>query len=181
MTASIENAITVDVEDYFQVAAFKDAIDPQSWERQPSRVVANTERVLEVFAEAGGAGHLLHPGLGGRALPVTGARHPGGRARGRVSRLQSPTDLRSGPCRVPRRDAACQGGAGGMRSDSPSRGYRAASYSITRRSLWALDTLVEAGFEYDSSIFPVHHDNYGIPDSPRHPYFPADAERRPAA
>ncbi|MEO0364751.1 MAG: XrtA system polysaccharide deacetylase, partial [Pseudomonadota bacterium] len=49
-------------------------------------------------------------------------------------------------------------------------GYRAASYSITRRSLWALDTLVEAGFRYDSSIFPVHHDNYGIPNSPRHPY-----------
>jgi polysaccharide deacetylase family protein (PEP-CTERM system associated) len=49
----------------------------------------------------------------------------------------------------------------------PVRGYRAASYSVTQESLWALDILVEAGFEYDSSIFPVHHDRYGIPDAPR--------------
>jgi polysaccharide deacetylase family protein (PEP-CTERM system associated) len=52
----------------------------------------------------------------------------------------------------------------------PVLGYRAASYSITRRSLWALDTLIEAGFVYDSSIFPVRHDRYGIPDAPRAPH-----------
>jgi polysaccharide deacetylase family protein (PEP-CTERM system associated) len=53
---------------------------------------------------------------------------------------------------------------------SPVRGYRAASYSITKRSLWALDILVEAGFDYDSSIFPVRHDRYGIPDAPECPH-----------
>ena len=53
---------------------------------------------------------------------------------------------------------------------APVRGYRAASYSITGKSLWALDILAEAGFEYDSSIFPVHHDRYGIPDAPKYPY-----------
>jgi polysaccharide deacetylase family protein (PEP-CTERM system associated) len=52
----------------------------------------------------------------------------------------------------------------------PVRGYRAASYSITARSLWALDILAEAGFVYDSSIFPVRHDRYGIPGAPQHPY-----------
>jgi polysaccharide deacetylase family protein (PEP-CTERM system associated) len=52
----------------------------------------------------------------------------------------------------------------------PVLGYRAASYSITKRSLWALDILAELGFTYDSSIFPVHHDRYGIPGSPRWPY-----------
>ncbi|MDX2502922.1 MAG: DUF3473 domain-containing protein [Gammaproteobacteria bacterium] len=52
----------------------------------------------------------------------------------------------------------------------PVRGYRAASYSITKESLWALDILAEAGFDYDSSIFPVRHDRYGMPDTPEHPY-----------
>jgi polysaccharide deacetylase family protein (PEP-CTERM system associated) len=52
----------------------------------------------------------------------------------------------------------------------PVRGYRAPSYSITPHSLWALDILIEEGFQYDASIFPIHHDRYGIPISPRHPY-----------
>jgi polysaccharide deacetylase family protein (PEP-CTERM system associated) len=55
-------------------------------------------------------------------------------------------------------------------TSSPVMGYRAPSYSITPRSLWALDVLIEEGFLYDSSIFPIHHDRYGIPISPRHPY-----------
>ena len=48
------------------------------------------------------------------------------------------------------------------------RGFRAPSYSITERSLWALDVLIEEGYAYDASIFPIHHDRYGIPSAPRH-------------
>ena len=170
MTASIENAITVDVEDYFQVAAFKDAIDPQSWERQPSRVVANTERVLEVFAEAGVQGTFFTLGWVAERYPslvrdIQAAGHEVA-CHGYSHQLiydQDPAVFREETLRA---KAVLEDAIG-----QPVKGYRAASYSITRRSLWALDTLVEAGFEYDSSIFPVHHDNYGIPDSPRHPYF----------
>ncbi|MEO1420086.1 MAG: XrtA system polysaccharide deacetylase [Pseudomonadota bacterium] len=169
MNTLIENAITIDVEEHFQVAAFKDAVETGSWPKQPSRVVANTEKVLAVFDDAAIKGTFFTLGWVAERYPelvrrIQDAGHEVA-CHGYSHQLiyeQSPKVFREETLRAKRvlEDAI------GESVD----GYRAASYSITRRSLWALDTLVEAGFRYDSSIFPVHHDNYGIPDSPRHPY-----------
>jgi polysaccharide deacetylase family protein (PEP-CTERM system associated) len=165
----IVNAMTVDVEDYFQVSAF-DAVLPRSrWDAMESRVVGNTERLLAIFAE-----HRVRatffvlgwvaerfPGLV-RAIAEHGheiASH--GYGHGLVydqARDAFREDVRRSKGLL---ESAC---------GAEVRGYRAPSFSITMRSLWALDVLIEEGFEYDASIFPIHHDRYGIPSSPRHPY-----------
>ncbi|MEL7310249.1 MAG: XrtA system polysaccharide deacetylase [Pseudomonadota bacterium] len=169
MSSNIVNAITVDVEEHFQVAAFKDAVDTRTWATQPSRVIANTERCLQVFEEAGVQGTFFTLGWVAERYPELVRRiHDAGHevaCHGFSHQLiyeQAPEVFREETIRAKRilEDAIGES----------VNGYRAASYSITRRSLWALDVLVDAGFTYDSSIFPVHHDNYGIPDSPRHPY-----------
>jgi polysaccharide deacetylase family protein (PEP-CTERM system associated) len=165
----MQNAFTIDVEDYYQVSAFEKAVDRGAWSRFPSRVEANTRRVLDLLdlhrtkatcfilgcvAEA-------HPELvreidkRGHEIACHGYSH-------RLIYNQTPADFRDETRRA--KDTLEQ------LSGKTVRGYRAASYSITKRSLWAIDTLIELGFEYDSSIFPVRHDRYGIPGGPRFPH-----------
>ncbi len=165
----MDNALTVDVEDYFQVAAFARQIDPATWDQIPLRVEHNTQRLLDLFAE-----HRVKatffvlgwvaercPGLvrtiaeRGHEVACHGYSH-------QLIYGQTPAVFRAETVRA----KACL-------EDQAQRavlGYRAASYSITRCSLWALDVLAELGFSYDSSIFPIRHDRYGIPGSPRWPY-----------
>ena len=163
------NAITVDVEDYYQVSAFNDAVDRKDWGSKPSRVVANTQRLLDLFAEFDVKGTFFTLGWVAERHPeLVRAIHAAGHevaCHGYSHKLiyeQSPEEFHDETFKA---KALLEEAAG-----VEVKGYRAASYSITKRSLWALDTLVEAGFDYDSSFFPVHHDRYGIPDSPRHPY-----------
>jgi len=165
----IRNALTVDVEDYFHVAAFSDSISRSDWHNHSLRVERNTHQLLDLFDEYGVKATFFV--LGWVAKRVNGlVRELASRGHevachGYSHQLvyeQSQTVFREETLRS---KALLEDIAQSM-----VRGYRAASYSITKRSLWALDIIAEAGFEYDSSIFPIHHDRYGIPEAPKFPY-----------
>jgi len=160
------NALTIDIEDYYHVSAFEAIVPFADWERYESRVVKNTHHILDMLdaymtkATFFVLGWIVerHPGLI-RTLVARGhevASH--GYAHRRVY-TQTPEQFRTETRRSKRLLEDTLG--------QPIRGYRAASYSITVHSLWALDVLREEGFGYDSSIFPIRHDLYGIPSHPR--------------
>jgi polysaccharide deacetylase family protein (PEP-CTERM system associated) len=165
----IRNALTVDVEDYFHVSAFSECIDQKDWDSYPLRVEKNTRRLLDLFdlhsikATFFVLGWVAErtPGLVreiatlGHEVACHGYSH-------QLVYNQSPRMFREETIRSKT-----------LLEDiiqAPVIGYRAASYSITGRSLWALDIIADAGFEYDSSIFPVRHDRYGIPDASVYPH-----------
>ena len=165
----MKNAFTVDVEDYFQVEGFAGAIDRGSWERYSTRVGASTGTLLEMLARYKVCATFFVLGWVARKHPeivrrIVAAGHEVA-SHGMSHRLvytQTPEDFRRET-----RDAKA------LLEDlaqKPVLGYRAATYSITRRSLWALDILCEEGFRYDSSIFPMRHDRYGIPDAEPKPH-----------
>lgn len=165
----MRNALTVDVEDYFHVAAFARQIDPATWDQFPLRVESNTHRLLDVFAERKVRATFFVLGWVAERCPglvrMLAERGHEVACHGYSHQLiyeQTPAIFRVETIRA----KACLED----QAQRPVLGYRAASYSITKRSLWALDVLVELGFAYDSSIFPIHHDRYGIPGSPRWPY-----------
>ena len=156
------NAFSIDVEDYFQVAALAAAIPRDTWPTREYRVEANTERILNLLAEKGVRGtffilgwvaekspHLVKRiAAAGHEIACHGFSH-------QLIYTQSQSEFREETTR-----------AKGFLENllgQPVIGYRAASFSITRQSLWALDVLIDLGFEYDSSIFPIRHDRYGIP------------------
>jgi len=163
------NAMTIDVEDYFQVSAFDDHISRDQWASFESRVSRNTERLLEIFAEHNTIGTFFVLGWVAERYPelvrqIASAGHEIA-SHGYAHRLvytQTPSEFRDDLRRAKRAiEDAC---------GVEVCGYRAPSYSITRRSLWALDVLLDEGYAYDSSIYPIYHDRYGIPDAPRHPF-----------
>jgi polysaccharide deacetylase family protein (PEP-CTERM system associated) len=161
--------MTIDVEDYFHVTAFSGDVDRARWPSMESRVERNTERLLEIFAEhrvratffvlgwvAERYPHIVRNlQSGGHEIACHGLTHE-------LIYKQTPAKFREETTRA---KALLEDQAGTV-----VKGYRAATYSIVQRSMWALDILEELGFEYDSSIFPVRHDLYGIPDAPRTPY-----------
>lgn len=156
------NAFSIDVEDYFQVAALAPAISRESWPTREYRVEANTERILSLLAEKGVHGTFFVLGWVAEKSPdlvkrIAAAGHEIA-CHGFSHQLiysQSQSEFREETARA----------KGFLESLLGERvlGYRAASFSITSRSLWALDILIDLGFEYDSSIFPIRHDRYGIP------------------
>ncbi|MEO7274382.1 MAG: XrtA system polysaccharide deacetylase [Vicinamibacterales bacterium] len=167
--APIVNAMSVDVEDYFQVSAFDGVVPRSGWDTMESRVVRNTERLLAIFDEHQVRGTFFVLGWVAERFPallrtIAGQGHEiasHGYGHGLVYDQTSDAfraDLQRSKAVI---EAAC---------GVEVLGYRAPSFSITMRSLWALDVLIDEGFEYDASIFPIHHDRYGIPSSPRHPY-----------
>jgi polysaccharide deacetylase family protein (PEP-CTERM system associated) len=165
----IRNALTVDVEDYFQVAAFFDEVDPTTWDGFPLRVERNTHRLLDLFGRYGVQATFFVLGWVAercpelvRAIATCGHEVACHGYSHRLIYQQTPLVFREETLRA----KSCLED----QAQRPVFGYRAASYSITRSSLWALDVLAELGFLYDSSIFPIRHDRYGIPDSPRWPY-----------
>ena len=165
----VVNAMTVDVEDYFHVSVFDGVIPRSDWERLESRVCANTSRMLDIFAEYGVRSTFFVLGWVAERFPelvkrIAAAGHEVA-SHGYGHRLvydQTPAAFRDDV----RRAKALLEDASGARV----HGYRAPSYSIVPRSLWALDVLIEEGYTYDSSIFPIRHDRYGIPVSGRHAY-----------
>ena len=159
---SILNAFTVDVEDYFQVSAFERFISRASWDELPSRVVSSTRRLLAILERHQVRGTFFVLGWVARKFPgLVREIQAGGHEIGSHSywhrliytqtRSEFRTDLRQSKHVL--EDITGQ----------PITAFRAPSFSITRRSLWALEILVEEGFKADSSIFPTHHDRYGIP------------------
>jgi polysaccharide deacetylase family protein (PEP-CTERM system associated) len=165
---AIVNAFTVDVEDYFQVAALAPAIERASWPQRESRVERNTGVLLDLLAERGIHGTFFvlgwiaerHPRLirriaaEGHEIACHGFSH-------QLVYEQTPDEFREESARS---KAILEDLCG-----AAVIGYRAASFSITRRSLWALDVLIDLGFKYDSSIFPIRHDRYGIPGADPRP------------
>lgn len=162
------NALTVDVEDYFQVNAFAKVVDRRDWDAYPLRAGDNTRRVLDLFDEFSVRATFFVLGWVAEQLPdLVREIHRRGHeiaCHGYGHELI----YQIGPGRF-QEDIRRARGILEDQAGVAVRGYRAPSYSITERSLWALDILIEEGFEYDSSIFPVHHDTYGIPDAPRFP------------
>lgn len=157
----MHNALTIDVEEHFQVAAFKDAVDVGDWSNYSSRVEANTQKLIAIFDEKNVKATFFvlgwvaekYPGLvreivaSGHELACHGYSH-------QLIYEQEPDLFRSETDRAKKALEDVSGEA--------VIGYRAASYSITLKSLWALDIIAEAGFTYDSSIVPARHDIYGI-------------------
>jgi polysaccharide deacetylase family protein (PEP-CTERM system associated) len=165
----VVNALSIDVEDWFQVSAFAPHIDRADWDRLPCRVERNVDRLLELLAgsEARATFFTLgwiaerYPQLV-RRIHAAGhevASHGYGHLRAsEQTREQFRNDIRSAR-------ALLEDQAG-----APVRGYRAPSFSIGRDNLWAFDELAEAGYRYSSSVYPVAHDHYGMPEAPRFPW-----------
>src|SRR5262249_16772278 len=165
----IVNAMSVDVEDYFHVSAFDSVVSRAEWEAFDSRVVENTNRVLEVFDRSGvratffvlGCVAERFPSLvrqisdQGHEVASHGYHH-------QLVYMLTPRQFRED---VRASKSVLEDAIG-----APVFGFRAPSYSVIASSVWALDILIEEGFAYDASIFPIHHDRYGIPDAPRHAY-----------
>jgi polysaccharide deacetylase family protein (PEP-CTERM system associated) len=171
-TASAEaivNALTVDVEDYFQVSAFAAHIPRSSWDSQPCRVEANIDRILGLLAETKVSATFFtlgwiaerYPALvrrvvdGGHELASHGYEHLRANEQAIGAFL---ADIRLAK-------AVLEDIAG-----REVKGYRAPSFSIGAANTWAFDCIAEAGYLYSSSIYPIRHDHYGSPDAPRFAY-----------
>ena len=158
--------MSVDVEDYFQVSAMEGVVSRDAWTTYESRVVDSTLRVLDLLAahKVTATFFILgwvadqHPALV-RGIAAAGHEIASHSYWHRLVYTLTPDTFRED---LRRARIAIEDAAG-----VAVRGYRAPSYSITEQSLWALDVLVDEGYAYDSSIFPIHHDRYGIPSAPR--------------
>jgi polysaccharide deacetylase family protein (PEP-CTERM system associated) len=160
--------MTVDVEDYFHVSALANSIDRSNWDQMEYRAEASTRRLLDLFEESNIHATFFVLGWVARRSPELireiARRGHEVASHGMSHKLvynQTPEEF----SRETYESKALLEDLIGV----PVLGYRASTYSITRRSLWALDILSEAGFTYDSSIFPIRHDLYGIPDAPQVP------------
>ena len=160
------NALTVDLEDYYHVSGFERYVSRDDWNSYPSRVAYNTQRVLDLLEEKGKQATFFVLGWVAEKYPkvvrqVADAGHEIA-CHSHWHRLvysMSPDEFRKDTKRA---KAAIEDASG-----VEAVGYRAPSYSITPTCPWALDVLVELGFRYDSSIFPVEHDRYGWPGQSR--------------
>ena len=157
----------MDVEDYYHVEAFADRIAPADWVQYPRRVADNTRRVLDLFAALGAKATFFVLGYVAEHDPrivreIADAGHEVGCHSYMHRRIPTltPEQFRDDT----RRALRVIQDAGGQQV----RGYRAPTFSVVRQSLWAVRILAEEGFLYDSSVYPVLHDNYGMPEAPRH-------------
>lgn len=165
------NAMTVDVEDYFQVSAFERYIGRDEWDKLPCRVDTNTQRILDIFDSHGVKATFFmlgwvaerYPSLVRRIVDEGHELASHGYEHIRVTR-QKPEEFRQDILKT----KALLEDLGGCEV----KGYRAASYSIGASNLWALQELQDAGYVYSSSIYPIYHDLYGMPNAPRFLFYP---------
>jgi polysaccharide deacetylase family protein (PEP-CTERM system associated) len=167
----MRNAMTCDVEDYFQVSAFAPYIDRASWPTRECRVEANMDRILALFERHDVRATFFTLGWIAERYPqvvkriVAGGHELASHGYGHLrasdqTRAEFANDIRSAK--------ALLEDIGGQ----AVLGYRAPSFSIGRDNLWALDELLDAGYRYSSSIYPVVHDHYGMPEAPRFAFYP---------
>jgi polysaccharide deacetylase family protein (PEP-CTERM system associated) len=167
------NALTVDVEDYFQVEAFAQVIDRKSWDDLPHRVERNTEAILDLFAAHDCKATFFtlgwvaerYPGIIRRIVAEGHELASHGYGHRRAIEL-TPDEFREDVSKA----KTILEDLGGVAVN----GYRAPSFSIVKQSLWAHQVLADAGYIYSSSVNPIRHDLYGMPDAPRVPYHPLD-------
>jgi polysaccharide deacetylase family protein (PEP-CTERM system associated) len=165
----IVNAMSCDVEDYFQVSAFEGSVSREDWSRLPARVERNTERVLSLLERHGVRTTFFTLGWVAERFPgtvraIARAGHEvasHGYLHVRIQH-QARAEFREDVTRAKKLLEDVSG--------EPVIGYRAPSYSIGRDTLWAVDELESAGYLYSSSIYPIHHDLYGMPEAPRFPF-----------
>jgi polysaccharide deacetylase family protein (PEP-CTERM system associated) len=167
----IRNAMTIDVEDYFQVSAFAPHISRDSWPSLPCRVERNVDLILGLLAGADVKATFFTLGWIAERYPAMVRRivdsghelasHGYGHLR---ASDQSPSEFNDDITR----SKSLLEDIGGQKV----LGYRAPSFSIGTKNLWALDTLLQAGYRYSSSIYPIQHDHYGMPDAPRFAFYP---------
>jgi polysaccharide deacetylase family protein (PEP-CTERM system associated) len=167
----IRNAMTCDVEDYFQVSAFAPYIDRASWPSRECRVEANMDRILALYDRHGVRATFFTLGWIAERYPnvvkriVAGGHELASHGYGHLrasdqTRAEFANDIRSSKALL--EDISGQAVVG----------YRAPSFSIGRANLWALDELLDAGYRYSSSIYPIAHDHYGMPEAPRFAFYP---------
>jgi polysaccharide deacetylase family protein (PEP-CTERM system associated) len=169
----VVNAMTVDVEDYFQVQAFANCVSRAEWDLRACRVEANTDRILNHFDGAGIRATFFTLGWVAARYPalirrIVDAGHELA-SHGWEHVLVHDQDAKTFAADIGRTRKLLEDVGG-----TPVTGYRAATFSIGSRTPWAFDKLAEQGYRYSSSIYPVKHDLYGMPDSPRTPYRPGD-------
>lgn len=169
LAPALTNALTIDVEDYFQVSAFARYIPREQWDTRECRVERNIERILQMLDERQVKATFFtlgwiaerYPAMVRRIVEQGHELASHGYAHERASDLDA------------RAFAQDIGSAKKILEDLSGRavrGYRAPSFSIGTKNLWAFDALVQAGYDYSSSIYPIAHDHYGMPDSPRFAY-----------
>lgn len=162
----LTNALTIDVEDYFQVSAFAPYIRRDEWEHRECRVERNVERILGMLAQHRAQATFFTLGWVAERYPamVRSIVEHGHELASHGYGHQRASDLSEAEFfEDVHRAKSILENIGGQ----PVLGYRAPSFSIGTGNLWALDTLLKAGYRYSSSIYPVKHDHYGMPDAPR--------------
>jgi polysaccharide deacetylase family protein (PEP-CTERM system associated) len=168
---TIRNAMTIDVEDYFQVSAFASHIPRESWPHLACRVEANIERILALLDAAGIKATFFTLGWIAERYPAMVRRIVGQghelASHGYSHQRASDQTAEEFSDDVGRSKALLED-IGGQQV----QGYRAPSFSIGSRNLWALDVLLKEGYRYSSSIYPINHDHYGMPDAPRFAFYP---------
>jgi len=165
----ILNILTIDVEDYFQVENFKNVISFSDWPRYEIRVERNTDKILNILSSKGVKATFFVLGWIAQKFPQLIKRiHNAGHEiathsyKHQLIYTQTPEEFKE--------DLKVSKGVLEDIIQEKVYGFRAPSYSITIKSKWALDILMEEGFEYDSSLFPIHHDKGGLPEAGRYPY-----------
>jgi polysaccharide deacetylase family protein (PEP-CTERM system associated) len=165
----LRNAMTIDVEDYFQVSAFAPYIQRKDWDQRECRVERNVDRILALLDESKTQATFFTLGWVAERYPalvrriVAGGHELASHGYGH----ERASDL------TPEAFRADIGRAKALLEDIGGHavlGYRAPSFSIGEGNLWAFDELLKAGYRYSSSVYPIRHDHYGMPDSPRFAY-----------
>jgi polysaccharide deacetylase family protein (PEP-CTERM system associated) len=165
----VVNALTIDVEDYFQVSALAPHIARATWDSIPCRVERNLDRLLDLLEQKKSRATFFTLGWIAERYPqlirrfVAGGHEVASHGYGHLrANEQSRDEFREDIHRA----KVILEDLGGV----AVHGYRAPSFSIDERNQWAFDVLVDAGYRYSSSVYPVHHDHYGMPNAPRFPY-----------
>lgn len=166
LAPAITNALTIDVEDYFQVSAMAPYIRRDEWETRECRVERNVDRILELLEAGGTQATFFTLGWVAERYPQLVRRIVAGghelASHGHGHERASDLDRAAFRADLDRAKKLLEDIAG-----VPVRGYRAPSFSIGHGNLWAFDTLLETGHAYSSSLYPIRHDHYGMPDAPR--------------
>ena len=169
------HAMTCDVEDYFQVSAFNGILSRQDWEKFECRIPRNMDKILELFAATDVRATFFTLGWVAQTYPEV-IRRVAEAGHEIASHGMEHVRVWHQDEQAFREDAGSAKKILEDVSGMPVVGYRAASWSMDERTPWAHDVLEQAGYKYSSSIYPIKHDHFGVPDAPTSPYFVGDGE-----